>query len=119
MDQQKQKKELNRRERERQARVDLICRAATKIFSQKGFNSTTMEQIAEEAELGKSSLYYYFKTKQELFAYIISQALHTLTQKVIKSAAEFKDPFEIIDAYCRYSLKALRKNTKKSNKQKN
>lgn len=110
MSRHKENIQLSRRDRERYARIDLICRAATRVFSQKGFTRTTMEQVAKEAELGKSSLYYYFKTKQELFAHIISRALDNLARNTIDIEKEHQDPFEIIAGYCRRSLKTLKEN---------
>ena len=57
-----------RKEREKEIRVQQIMDAAKKIFSKKGFLGTTMEEIAQEAELTPGTLYYYFKNKGELYA---------------------------------------------------
>lgn len=43
---------------------DEILRAATRLFAELGFAQTTMAQIAEEAGLRQSSLYYYFRRKE-------------------------------------------------------
>ena len=48
-----------------------ILAGADKLFQKNGLNKTTMEDIAKEAGKGKSTLYYYFKSKEEIFDAII------------------------------------------------
>ena len=43
-----------------------ILQAAERLFQRWGINKTTMEDIAREAGKGKSTLYYYFKSKDEV-----------------------------------------------------
>ncbi len=57
-----------RKERERERRRQQILVAAKRVFSAKGFNKTTMEDIAKVAELSPGTLYLYFKNKDELYA---------------------------------------------------
>ncbi len=56
----------HRKERERLARQQLILDAAIRVFAQRGFHKATMDDVAQEAELGKGTLYYYFKSKEEI-----------------------------------------------------
>jgi AcrR family transcriptional regulator len=44
-----------------------IIQAALACFTRKGYNNTTMDDIAEGSSLSKGSLYWYFKSKDELF----------------------------------------------------
>jgi AcrR family transcriptional regulator len=44
-----------------------ILEAARRVFQKWGLNKTTMEDIAREAGKGKSTLYYYYKSKDEIF----------------------------------------------------
>ena len=57
-----------RKKRERERRRQQIIVAAKRVFSEKGFSKTTMEDIAREAELSPGTLYLYFKNKDELYA---------------------------------------------------
>ncbi|RLC22759.1 MAG: TetR/AcrR family transcriptional regulator, partial [Deltaproteobacteria bacterium] len=57
-----------RKEREKGRRRQQIMIAAKRVFSLKGFNKATMEDIANEAELSPGTLYLYFKNKDELCA---------------------------------------------------
>jgi AcrR family transcriptional regulator len=57
-----------RKQRERERRRQQIIVAAKRVFSERGFSRTTMEDIAREAELSPGTLYLYFKNKDELYA---------------------------------------------------
>jgi AcrR family transcriptional regulator len=67
-----------RKEREKERRRQQIMLAAKRVFSEKGFNKTTMEDIAREAELSTGTLYLYFKNKEELFASLSFRILQYL-----------------------------------------
>jgi len=67
-----------RKQRERERRRQQIMVAAKKVFTIKGFNKTTMEDIAKEAELSPGTLYLYFKNKDELYASLSLRILQYL-----------------------------------------
>jgi TetR/AcrR family transcriptional regulator len=58
----------NRRKREKDQRIQGILSAAKKVFFSKGYQKTTMDEIAFEAEISKPTIYQYFKTKDELYS---------------------------------------------------
>jgi len=68
-----------RKEREKQQRKLDIVEASEKVFLTKGFENTTMDDIAEQAELSKGTLYLYFKSKEELYSEIIKKGEKILT----------------------------------------
>ena len=55
---------LSRKDREKLARKESIIDAAEEIIKLKGFKNSTMDEIAEKAELGKGTLYLYFNRKR-------------------------------------------------------
>jgi AcrR family transcriptional regulator len=67
-----------RKQRERERRRQQIIVAAKRVFSDKGFSKTTMEDIAREAELSPGTLYLYFKNKDELYASLSLRILQYL-----------------------------------------
>jgi AcrR family transcriptional regulator len=67
-----------RRERERSARYDTIVASARELFFAKGFTTTTMDEIAHQAELSKGSLYLYFPSKEALYAAVMNEGLKIL-----------------------------------------
>ncbi|MFO7713264.1 TetR/AcrR family transcriptional regulator [Desulfosarcina sp.] len=71
-----------RKEREKERRRQQIIVAAKRVFSEKGFNKATMEDIAKEAELSPGTLYLYFKNKEELYASLSLRILQYLQIRV-------------------------------------
>ena len=61
-------------------RKQQIFEAAVTCFGRSGYHLTTMDDIAAEAGLSKGSLYWYFKSKKELFLYLFSVMMDQTTQ---------------------------------------
>ena len=61
----------DRKLKERKVRQDLILDAALQVFKKKGIEGSTMDEIALEADFGKATLYYYFKSKEDVFSAIL------------------------------------------------
>ena len=61
------KKQLLRKERERLRHRQEILETALKLFSERGFHTVSMQQIAEASEFAVGSLYNFFKSKEALF----------------------------------------------------
>jgi ribosomal protein L20 len=57
----------DRRKREKNQRRNEIIDAAEKLFVARGYDDVTIDEIANEAEVNKALLYYYFKSKEALF----------------------------------------------------
>jgi AcrR family transcriptional regulator len=72
--------ELNRRRHE-------IFAASVHLFLEKGFAETSMREIAEASGMGKSSLYDYFKTKDEILISYVEDELYDLTVAAQEIAA--------------------------------
>ena len=79
-----------RKEREKERRRQQIIVAAKRVFSEKGFNKATMEDIAKEAELSPGTLYLYFKNKEELYASLSLRILQYLHIRVTHVNRETK-----------------------------
>ncbi|MBS3919314.1 MAG: TetR/AcrR family transcriptional regulator [Deltaproteobacteria bacterium] len=73
-----------RKNRERNLRKQQIQNAAKELFINKGFHSTTMEEIAQRAELSPGTLYLYFQNKEELYASINLITLQGLFNEIEK-----------------------------------
>ncbi len=71
-----------RKQREKAQRRQEILNAARSVFSVKGFNSTTMEEIASQAELSPGTLYLYFKNKEELHTSLSINILKFLSSRI-------------------------------------
>lgn len=84
-----------RRQREQQLRRETIIEAAQKLFEQKGFEQTTVDQVAALAELGKGTIYSYFKSKEEIYIAILEKKLDLLEEKMRAAVA---NPASAVDA---------------------
>lgn len=69
--------------------IQAIIDAAKKLIQQFGVNKTTMEDIAKVAGKGKSTLYYYFKSKDEIFDEVIKQEMDDFFSQV-KTAVDIE-----------------------------
>ncbi len=76
-----------------------ILASAEQLFAQFGFLKTTMEDIAKKAHMAKSSVYYYFKSKKEIFAEVIRQDTLVFQQKLESAVAAVDTPEAKIRAY--------------------
>ena len=77
-------KELNRKERERLFKKQEILDASIKIFAQKGFKATTLDEIAKKSEFGKGTIYNYFSSKEEIYKEIIMNVLETQKNSIVE-----------------------------------
>ncbi|MBB3111893.1 AcrR family transcriptional regulator [Paenibacillus phyllosphaerae] len=73
-------------------RRSLILKAATQAFAQFGYKATTMDLVSKIANVGKGTIYTFFKTKEELFDEIVRKALHEL-QVVLDEGMHEGEPF--------------------------
>jgi len=86
-----------RKQREKKQRRQEILHAARKVFSNKGYHSATIEEIALEAELSPGTLYLYFKNKEELHTFLSIEILKRLAdeiQKVVSQDISVEDKME-------------------------
>ncbi|WP_103108707.1 TetR/AcrR family transcriptional regulator [Brevibacillus reuszeri] len=64
------------------SKKDQIAQGALRAFAQFGFSETSMDSIAEMAQVAKGTLYYHFSTKEELFLYVIEKGVNMLIYHV-------------------------------------
>ena len=73
-----------RRQKEKELRRQQIQKAARAFFAEKGFVGTTIEDIANKAELSPATIYQYFKDKDDLYVQLNIESLTALLKKVEK-----------------------------------
>lgn len=96
-----------RKEREKLERKEQILTAARKLLFEKGLKGTSINQIAKNAELGVGTIYFYYPSKEELFAALQEEGLEILHQRIIIAVKNAKSPEgrlkAIADAYLKFS----------------
>lgn len=75
-------------------RKQLILEAASKSFSMFGYKATTMDQVAKLANVGKGTIYTFFKNKEELFDEIIQGLVREMKGAAEESYDESKSFYE-------------------------
>ncbi len=85
---------------------ETLITIAQKIFARFGYDRTTMEIIAKEARKGKSTLYYYFKSKEDIFAAVIEREGNQMQKELLKIINQNKDSRTLLKEYVlkRYKL---------------
>jgi AcrR family transcriptional regulator len=68
-----------------------IVNAATRIFGERGFAATTMDDIAAAARVAKGAVYHHFPTKEALFEAVFEQVSHELLADLDRIARAEKD----------------------------
>jgi AcrR family transcriptional regulator len=66
-------------------RRKLILEAATKSFSMFGYKATTMDHVAKIANVGKGTIYTFFKNKEELFFEIVNDLIKEMKERADES----------------------------------
>ena len=93
------KKDVNR---------ETILQIAQEIFSKFGYKKTTLDDIAYAGRKGKSSLYYYFNSKEDLFQAVIAKEVDILKQALEKVVFRSMDPEEKLREYILTKLRTFR-----------
>ncbi|NQU87340.1 MAG: TetR/AcrR family transcriptional regulator [Mariniphaga sp.] len=93
------KKDLNR---------ENILKTAQEIFSKYGYKKTTLDDIANAVRKGKSSLYYYFKSKEDLFQAVIMKEVEILAKELDKVVNRNTDPVDKLRDYILTKLTTFR-----------
>ncbi|MFN3193212.1 MAG: TetR family transcriptional regulator [Aureliella sp.] len=73
-------------------RIDAILEAAATLFDEKDFLDISMRDVAEQAGLGKASLYHYFKTKEEVFISLYRIELEDWKADALKRLRRIRTP---------------------------
>ncbi len=95
---------VTRRERERLMRRREILDAARAVFAQKGFNTATLDDVAERAELGKGTLYNYFPNKEALFTSVVEDSFDTIKGIAEEAFAGDGSLVQKVEAFVREEL---------------
>ncbi len=83
--------------------------AAGHLFQQYGMQKTTMEDIAKALGKGKSTLYYYFANKDEIFEAVVLKEIDDVYTAVYRNVSEFKTVREKIASYALNSFSEIKK----------
>jgi AcrR family transcriptional regulator len=75
-----------------------IFKAAISTFSKSGFYKSTMDDIAENAGVAKGTLYYHFKSKDEILEFLIDEGLNMLKNEIYEKIDKLNNAVEKLRA---------------------
>src|SRR5438309_11221260 len=71
-----------------------ILRTAARLFQQRGYDATSMNDVASALKLSKGGLYHHFQSKDEILFHIMNHAMDITEERVIGLARRIADPEE-------------------------
>jgi AcrR family transcriptional regulator len=80
------------------AQAEKILRVAARLFASHRFHEARMEDIAAAAEVGKGTLYRYFKDKEELYMALLSQGAEGMLERLHDGLAGAVTPCQRLEA---------------------
>lgn len=86
------------------ATIEGLIRLARREFSQRGYRGTSIERIAEAANLTKGAVYYHFGSKEGLFEAVLRTVQRDLVARIELRADQSGGPLEAVQAGCEVFL---------------
>ena len=86
-----------------------IIITAGQIFSHYGFKKTTMDEIARALRMGKSSIYYYFRSKEEIFEAVVLNEADILRNELTRAIKSVESPADKMKNYVFVRMRAFEK----------
>lgn len=98
-------KELSRRERNKAATRARIVAAAVEIFSTRGLDRPTVEEIAAAADVGKGTIYNYFQTKEDMIVAFMVDLERDVQARVARFGSLKKPLPEILADFIKFQFR--------------
>lgn len=84
-----------------------IFKTAIKLFAEKGYENTGIEEITAVAGFAKGSLYYHFETKEDLFDLLLEEGTKLLNNSIEIKFKKCKDALDKLKAIIMVQIKIL------------
>jgi AcrR family transcriptional regulator len=81
-----------------------IAQKAIEVLAKRGFQATTIQDIADAAGLGKGTIYHYFKTKEEILLVVSEQIFHEMERSFGAALLRIDEPMEKLAALIEEAL---------------
>lgn len=90
--------------KEKERRKNRVYRVATETLWQRGYDRTSIRDIAKATDMTTAGLYYYFKSKEELLYQILKGHMDDMITGIQEIPADHQPPLDVIKAYIRYQI---------------
>ncbi len=85
-----------------------IVSIAAEVFAKFGFKKTTVDDIAQALSKGKSSIYYYFSSKEDIFKAVIEKEADALREKINEILQSDQKVIDKVKAYVNTRMQAVK-----------
>ncbi len=82
-----------------QDKKERIIAAAQRLFAQFGLKKTTVDEIAQTAQVGKGTVYHYFDSKEEIFAAVLDKEAGSMKNRIQQAIAQVDTPQAKLEAF--------------------
>lgn len=86
-----------------------IFETSMKLFAEKGYDATSIEDITETVGVAKGTLYYHFTSKEEIFDFLVEEGIKLLQNSVDIKAAKYANYLDKIKAIVLIQIKIVNK----------
>ncbi len=84
-----------------------IFETSMKLFAEKGYDATSIEEITATVGVAKGTLYYHFSSKEEIFQFLVEEGVKLLTNSITIKTAKLTNSLDKIKAIVLIELKVL------------
>ena len=84
-----------------------ILRTAARLFQQRGYDATSMNDVAAALKLSKGGLYHHFQSKDEILYEIMNHAMEITQERVLNPVRCIADPEERLRALIRLHIEVV------------
>jgi AcrR family transcriptional regulator len=84
-----------------------ILRTAARLFQQRGYDATSMNDVAAALKLSKGGLYHHFQSKDEILFEIMNHAMQITEDRVLNPVRSIADPEERLRALIRLHIEVV------------
>jgi AcrR family transcriptional regulator len=84
-----------------------ILRTAARLFQQRGYDATSMNDVAAGLKLSKGGLYHHFQSKDEILFEIMDHAMQITEERVLTPVRSIADPEERLRALIRLHIEVV------------
>ena len=85
-----------------------VVQAARQVFARFGFKKTALDDIARESRKGKSTIYYYFKSKDEIFKAVVDVEADIRAKAIEAEISQIEDPKLKMKTYIYVRMQAIK-----------
>ncbi|MFS2164738.1 TetR/AcrR family transcriptional regulator [Variovorax sp. Varisp62] len=93
--------------RKSDVRQEQLTEIACRLFAKKGYEGTSLRDIADEAKITKAALYYHFPNKEALYERIVLESMQALVDSVREAMSRGKSPLDKVRLFMESSADFL------------